>query len=276
MGRLFATLRPFMIQESAGDIFGAGSMRKHVLLVVAIVGGLFSTTRANAGPEVTLRWYGQSFFVLESTKGTLVAFDPHAIEAFGRHEVNADLVLMSHLHDDHTQIGVIGNGAKAKAVQGLRVKGKTTEWVPADFTFKDVHVRSVGTYHDTVEGMQRGKNTVFIVEVDGLRIVHLGDLGHVLSAKDVQKIGPVDVLLIPIGGVYTINGSEAKKVVEQLKPKQFIVPMHYGVKGYDDLLPADEFLEDQTQVRKVEDNKLVIDPAAKPKAPTVVILNAKN
>ena len=196
---------------------------------------------------MTLRWYGQSFFVLESTKGTLVAFDPHAIEAFGRHEVNADLVLMSHLHDDHTQIGVIANGAKAKVVQGLRVRGKTTEWVPADFTFKDVHVRSVGTYHDTVEGMQRGKNTVFIVEVDGLRIVHLGDLGHVLSPKDVQKIGPVDVLLVPIGGVYTINGSEAKKVVEQLKPKQFIVPMHYGVKGYDDLLPADEFLEDQTK-----------------------------
>jgi L-ascorbate metabolism protein UlaG (beta-lactamase superfamily) len=265
-----------MIQESAGAIFGVGSMRKHVLLVAVMVGGFFNATRANAGPELTLRWYGQSFFVLQSTKGTLVAFDPHAIEAFGRHEVNADLVLMSHLHDDHTQIGVIANGAKAKVVQGLRVKGKSTDWVPADFTFKDVHVRSVGTYHDTVEGMQRGKNTVFIVEVDGLRIVHLGDLGHVLSAKDVQKIGPVDVLLIPIGGVYTINGSEAKKVVEQLKPTRFIVPMHYGVKGYDDLLPADEFLEDQPQVRRMEDNKLVIDPAAKPQAPTVVILNAKN
>jgi len=223
-----------------------------------------------------LTWYGQSFFVLESTKGTRVAFDPHAIEAFGRHEVSADLILMSHLHDDHTQIGVITNGAKAKAVQGLRPKGKTTEWVPADFTFKDVHVRSVGTYHDSVEGMERGKNTVFIVEVDGLRIVHLGDLGHVLSPKDVQKIGPVDVLLIPVGGVYTVNGSEAKRVVEQLKPKRFIVPMHYGVKGFDDLLPADEFLEDQTRVRRAEDNKLVIDPAAKPEAPTVVVLKAKN
>jgi L-ascorbate metabolism protein UlaG (beta-lactamase superfamily) len=251
-------------------------MTRYLLLFALMSSTFLATARANAAPELTLRWYGQSFFVLESTKGTRIAFDPHAIEAFGRHDVTADLVLMSHLHDDHTQIGVISNGAKAKAVQGLRPKGKTTEWVPADFTFKDVHVRSVGTYHDGVEGMERGKNTVFIVEVDGLRFVHLGDLGHVLSPKDVQKIGPVDVLLIPIGGVYTINGSEAKKIVEQLKPKRFIVPMHYGMKGYDDLLPADEFLEDQSRVRRVEDNKLVIDPAARPDAPTVVILNAKN
>ncbi len=255
---------------------GVGSMPKHLLCFALTVGSLFVGSEASAAPQLTLRWYGQSFFVLETTKGTRIAFDPHAIEAFGRHEVSADLVLMSHLHSDHTQIGVITNSAKVKAVQGLRVKGKTTEWVPADFTFKDVHVRSVGTYHDNVEGMERGKNTVFIVDVDGLHIVHLGDLGHLLTPKDVKKIGPVDVLLIPIGGVYTINGSEAKKVVDQLKPRLFIVPMHYGVKGYDDLLPADEFLEDQPNVRHAKDNKLVIDPAAKPAAPTVVILNAKN
>lgn len=251
-------------------------MPRSVSILVLSLIAICSPTPASAAPEVTLRWYGQSFFVLESTKGTRVAFDPHAIEAFGRHEVTADLILMSHLHDDHTQIGVISNNAKAKAVQGLRLKGKTADWLPADFTFKDVHVRSVGAYHDNVEGMARGKNTIFVVEVDGLRFVHLGDLGHVLSSKDVQKIGPVDVLMLPIGGVYTINGSEAKKVVEQLKPKRFIVPMHYGVKGYDDLLPADEFLEDQARVKRLEDNKLVIDPAAKPDAPTVILLNAKS
>lgn len=250
-------------------------MLRALALTALLVTSLASPPGATAASEVTLRWYGQSFFVLESSKGTKVAFDPHAIEAFGRHDVTADVILMSHLHDDHTQIGVISNSAKAKAVQGLRQKGRTTDWVPADFTFKDVHVRSVGTYHDTVEGMQRGKNMVFIVEVDGLRVVHLGDLGHVLSPKDVQKIGPVDVLLIPVGGVYTINGSEAKKVVEQLKPKRFIFPMHYGVKGYEDLLPADEFLEDQANVKRLEDNKLVIDPAAKTSAPTVILLNPK-
>jgi L-ascorbate metabolism protein UlaG (beta-lactamase superfamily) len=250
-------------------------MRTVLLFCALVLAGMFLPTRAQAAPELSLTWYGQSFFVLETTRGTRVAFDPHAIEAFGRHDVSADLVLMSHLHSDHTQVGVLSNAAKAKVVQGLRVKGKSTEWLPADFTFKDVHVRSVGAYHDTVQGMERGKNTIFIVEADGLRFVHLGDLGHVPSAKDVQKIGQVDVLLIPVGGVYTINGAEAKRVVEQLKPKRFILPMHYGMKGYDDLLPADEFLEEQTQVRKVDSNKLVIDPAVKVAAPTVVILNPK-
>jgi L-ascorbate metabolism protein UlaG (beta-lactamase superfamily) len=250
-------------------------MQRMVLLYGAILSGILSSP-ASAAPQLTLKWYGQSFFVLETTKGTKIAFDPHAIEVFGRHEISADLVLMSHLHSDHTQVGVISNAAKAKIVPGIKIKGKSTEWVPADFTFKDVHVRSVGVYHDTVEGMERGKNTIFIVEVDGLRIVHLGDLGHVLTAKDIEKIGPVDVLLVPVGGVYTINGSEAKKVVEQLKPKRFIVPMHYGMKGYDDLLPADEFLEDQPHVRRSADNTLTIDPAAPVTAPTVVILNPKS
>ncbi len=239
---------------------------------------LFSSVAA-AGSEAaalpSLTWYGQSFFVLETSKGTRVAFDPHAIEAFGRHEVSADLILMSHLHSDHTQVGVISNADKAKIVQGLKVKGKSTEWIPADFAFKDVHVRSVGVYHDSTQGMERGKNTVFIVEADGLRFVHLGDLGHVLTTKDIQAIGPVDVLMIPVGGVYTINGSDAKKVVEQLKPKRYVIPMHFGMKGYEDLLPADEFLDEQANVRRSESNKLTIDPEAKVDAPTIVILNPK-
>src|SRR6266852_5073314 len=99
-------------------------MPRHFLFLALLAGSFFVTARASAAPELTLRWFGQSFFVLESTKGTRIAFDPHAIEAFGRHDVSADLVLMSHLHDDHTQIGVISNGAKAKVVQGLRPKGK--------------------------------------------------------------------------------------------------------------------------------------------------------
>jgi L-ascorbate metabolism protein UlaG (beta-lactamase superfamily) len=241
------------------------------IMLVGFV-SLFLPTRSYAADKPTLTWYGQSFFSLVSSKGTKVVFDPHAIEAFGRHEVPADLVLISHLHDDHTQLGVIANAAKAKVVQGLKVRGRSTEWVPIDLTFRDVHVQSVGVYHDSVEGMERGRNTIFIVEMDGLRFVHLGDLGHVLSPKDIQKIGAVDVLMIPIGGVYTINGSEAKKVVAQLKPKRFIVPMHYGVKGYEDLLPEAEFLEDQTKIRRVEGNKLTIDPAAKPEAAATIVL----
>jgi L-ascorbate metabolism protein UlaG (beta-lactamase superfamily) len=138
-------------------------------------------------------------------------------------------------------------------------------------------VRTVGVYHDDMGGVERGKNAVFVIEVDGLRIVHLGDLGHLLTAAQVRQIGPVDVLLVPVGGVYTINGTEAKEVVAQLKPRQYVIPMHYGTDAYDELLPVDEFLEDQDKanVRKLSTNKLRIETDFHPKAPVTVVLNWK-
>src|SRR5438105_15753621 len=96
-----------------------------------------------------------------------------------------------------------------------------------------------------MEGLARGKNSVFIIDVDGWRVCHLGDLGHELDLKLLKQIGQVDVLMVPVGGIYTLNGAEAKKVVEQIKPKEYIFPMHYGTKIFDDILPVDEFLEGQ-------------------------------
>jgi L-ascorbate metabolism protein UlaG (beta-lactamase superfamily) len=109
--------------------------------------------------------------------------------------------------------------------------------------------------------------------VDGWKIAHLGDLGHELEPDQVKKIGPVDVLMIPVGGIYTINGSEAKKVMAQIKPKQYVFPMHYGTKLFDDLLPVNEFLDGQKKERVAEsdDNQLTLnrDPA-RPRPLTVV------
>jgi L-ascorbate metabolism protein UlaG (beta-lactamase superfamily) len=225
--------------------------------------------------KVTIRWHGQSFFDITSSKGTRIVIDPHAIEAYGRQTVSADLILVSHFHTDHTQIGVVQNQAQAKVLYGLKGSNRRIDWNPIDEMFRDVHVRTVGVYHDNVEGMERGKNSIFILEVDGLRIVHLGDLGHLLSAKDVKKIGPVDVLMIPVGGVYTINGSEAKQVVDQLNPRQYILPMHYGTKAFSDLLPPDEFLEDHKNVKKHATNQITVEAAAKPSQPIIALLNWK-
>jgi L-ascorbate metabolism protein UlaG (beta-lactamase superfamily) len=234
------------------------------------------TVNAEAGPKVVIRWHGQSFFDIESSKGTRIAIDPHAIEAFGRQDVSADAVLISHEHSDHNQVNVITNESKARIIHGLKGEGRKIDWNRVDTTVGDVHIRSVGVYHDSAEGMERGKNTIFILEMDGLHIAHLGDLGHLLSEKDIKRIGPVDVLMIPVGGVYALNGSEAKRVVEQLKPRLYILPMHYGTKSFQDLLPLDEFLEDQKNVKNVAGSKLIVDSDAKPAAPEIVILDWKN
>jgi len=224
---------------------------------------------------IALRWHGQSFFELTTSLGTRVVFDPHAIEEYGRKSVQADLVLISHLHNDHTQIDVIENATKAKIINGLVAKNRRVEWNLVDEKFRDVTIRTVGTYHDNSQGMERGKNAVFVLEADGMRIVFLGDLGHVLSDGQVKEIGSVDVLMIPVGGIYTLNGAEAKRVVQQLKPKKYIVPMHYGTKVYEDVLPVDEFIDEQKNVKRFAGNRLEVDPAFQPETPVIALLNWK-
>ena len=230
---------------------------------------------ADQAVKLTIRWHGQSFFELESSKGTHVVFDPHLIDAYGRKEVAADLILISHEHNDHNQFEAVKNYMKVKRLHGLRAVGNKLDWNPIDETFRDIHIRSLGVYHDHVKGMQYGKNTIFILEVDGLRIVHLGDLGHLLSDRLVKEIGQVDVLMIPVGGIYTINGSEAKKVVAQLKPRQYILPMHYGTKVFQDVLPPDEFLDEEKNVQKLATNTLEVKTDFKPAEPVIVLLDWK-
>jgi L-ascorbate metabolism protein UlaG (beta-lactamase superfamily) len=249
-------------------------MFRHLVAVVLSLSLLGTATAADAKKAI-LRWYGQSFFQLETSKGTRIVFDPHAIEVYGRPTVSADVVLISHRHNDHTQTEVLENQGKFKIIHGLVERGKKVEWNLLDEKFKDLSFRTVGTYHDDMEGMERGKNAVFVVDADGMKIVFLGDLGHTLTPKQIKQIGPVDVLIIPVGGIYTLNGAEAKKVVEQLKPKKYVVPMHYGTKVFDELLPPDEFLEDMKNVKKYDGNKLDLEPGYKPETPQIAVLNWK-
>lgn len=252
------------------------------LLTAFLISLLAAGTAAAAdAKKLSIRWHGQSMFEIKTSAGTRIVTDPHGIEVFGRKEIEADLVLISHRHNDHTQVGILQNPKKATVIHGLtdlKGDGKRLDWNLIDQKFKDVHLRTVGVFHDTEFGMARGKNTVFIIEVDGLRIVHLGDLGHTLSDEQVRRIGPVDILMIPVGGVYTLNGSEAREVVKQLKPRKYILPMHHGTKVYEDLLTADEFLDEQKKenIRRSKSNELIVEPDFKPAEPVIVLLHWDN
>jgi L-ascorbate metabolism protein UlaG (beta-lactamase superfamily) len=242
---------------------------------LGLLAGSFSAAQEKKGKlpkappadgKAHITWFGQSFFIITSSKGSRLAIDPHAIPEYGRFlGLRADAVLFSHLHNDHTQQEVLENykDKDFKVIPGLVGKGRP-EWNIVDLKFKDFRIRSVGLYHDDVEGMKNGKNTAFLIEVDGWKIVHLGDLGHRLTPAQLKKIGVVDVLMIPVGGVYTLNGSEAKEVLAQLKPREYVIPMHYGNIRYDDLLPVDEFIDDNPfPVALSKDDKLVINKDAK-------------
>ncbi len=257
------------------------------LAVLAIL--LLSAGAVSADDKkVLIRWHGQSFFEIISTKGTRIVTDPHYIEEYGRPMLKADLVLMSHFHVDHTRTESITNIKQAKQINALKKgeDGRRDEWNVIDEKFKDVRIQTMGTYHDDMAGTQRGKNGVFILDVDGLRIVHLGDLGHELKGEQLRKLTRnddkpreprrVDVLMIPVGGVYTINGLVAQKVVEQIKPARYILPMHYGTRVYTDLLDLTYFLEEQkmgTVKKTLSTNEIAIDPKeAPPKEPIIAVL----
>ncbi len=243
-------------------------------LLLCVAGG---AAPAPEKKELLIRWHGQSFFEIVTPAGTRIVLDPHAIEAYGRKLVKADLVLMSHFHNDHTQLESVEDAKKAKVINALKPSDREgTEYNVVDEKFKDVRIRTLGTYHDGMNGLQRGKNGVWILDVPGLRIVHLGDLGHLLGREQLTKLGPVDVLMVPVGGVYTINGLEAQKVVEQIKPRRCIIPMHYGTLVYNDLLDLKYFLDDQEMgtVQRIAGNELAIDPRAEaPKEPVIAILH---
>src|SRR5581483_7566879 len=240
------------------------------------VGASWSGEKA-AWKPITVAWHGQSFFTITSSKGTRVAIDPHQIPEYGRTlGLKADLVLISHNHNDHNRVDALDNhqDKNLRVIHGLKGPGFRADWNRVDETIGDVHVRTVGLYHDNAEGMESGKNSAFVLTIDGWRIVHLGDLGHLLTPEQVRKIGPVDVLMIPVGGVYTLNGSEARKVVQQLKPREYIFPMHCGTKIYDDLLPATEFLEEQdrAKVAIADDNKVTLNRDPQRPRPLIVQL----
>jgi L-ascorbate metabolism protein UlaG (beta-lactamase superfamily) len=171
---------------------------------------------------MSLTWFGQSTFVLSTSTGLKALLDPmgpgtgYAIAPV----TGVDLVTVSHEHSDHNNVGLAAGSP-------LVLRGLAGEdWARIDQTVKGVRVRTAPTYHDDTQGSQRGKNAVFVFELAGLRLAHLGDLGHTLTPEQVKAIGPVDVVLIPTGGFFTIDGRAAAEVVGQLNPR-VIVPMHY-------------------------------------------------
>jgi L-ascorbate metabolism protein UlaG (beta-lactamase superfamily) len=240
---------------------------------------------------MTIRWFGQSFFQVESGDKFTFAFDPHAIPAFGRRFVKAEFVIVSHSHEDHSLIEMIDTGkvdektkepkriAESDVYRGVtETKTGKQEWKTIDEKRGTIKIRNVATYHDPNNGLTRGKNSVFLVEVNGLVICHLGDLGHELTSDQVKTIGKVDILMIPIGGIYTINGEQAQAVMKQLKPRLYVFPMHYGVPGYDDLAGPEEFLDGlpKEQVKKFPaTNEFAFPLDTKADAPSVIMLSWK-
>jgi L-ascorbate metabolism protein UlaG (beta-lactamase superfamily) len=232
-----------------------------VVLVGAIAGGgVAERTARAAGTAVVgkLTWLGQSCFVLETATGTRIVMDPLS-KGLGYElpaGLKADAVTVSHEHPDHNNVGLLSN--KPKVLRGLTADRKG--WTKIDEKVKDVSVRSIGVYHDDKRGTERGLNTVFVFEVAGMRIAHLGDLGHVLTDDQLSAIGAVDVVLVPVGGTFTVDAYRASLVVDQLHPRLMVIPMHYKTDAstVKELAGVDAFLAGKPNVRREPGNTIAL------------------
>jgi len=225
-------------------------------------------------PTAQLQWLGHSGFLVTSSQGTKVLIDPpNAGTGYTIAPVaSVDAVLATHEHSDHNNVS-LATGSP------LILRGLTsTGWNAIDQRVKDIRIYSISpvnpVYHDSQQGAQRGRNTIFVLEVDGLRLAHLGDLGHVLTPEIVQAVGALDVAFIPVGGSYTIDAAAATQVVSQLNPR-LVIPMHYKTPKMQANWPGagvEPFLEG----KKVKRPNSTVIGLSKPNLPaqtTVVVLN---
>src|SRR5436305_7896406 len=212
-------------------------------------------------------WLGQSCFRLRGKNAAVVTdpFPPSLGLRLPRQE--AEVVTVSHEHDNHSYTQAVRDGAYV--VHG-----------PGEYEVAGVSVIGFSTFHDAEKGAKHGRNTIYLIEIDDVRVCHLGDLGHKLEDTDSEAVASPDVLLVPVGGRSVINGAQAAEVVRQLEPR-YVVPMHYAIPGLKlELDPIDRFLKEmgvaasepqpklsvqRSSVSEYETKVVVLEPKIEPK-----------
>ena len=208
-----------------------------------------------------IKWLGHASFLITSDSGTKIITDPYKTGGplnYGEIKETADIVTVSHDHFDHNNVATVGGNPEV-------VKG-TAE-------VKGIKFNGTATYHDEAEGSQRGNNTIFCFEVDGVRVCHLGDLGHALGDTEVAGLGKVDVLLTPVGGNYTIDAKVATEVSNKIAPK-VIIPMHFQNERCPEfpVSGVDDFLQGKAGVSKPDASEVEFRPGELPASTQIVVL----
>lgn len=204
---------------------------------------------------------GHASFKFRGKQATVVTdpFDEKAVGIKFPKHTEADIVTISHGHADHSAVAAVGGNPFVVLGAG-------------EYEIKGVSIIGVSSFHDETGGADRGKNTMYRVEMDGVRVLHLGDLGHVLSSAQVDQVDGIDVLLVPVGGTYTIDAEKAAQVISDLEPR-IVIPIHYGTDTYNkNLDPVSVFLKKMGKESVVPMAKLTVSRDKLPAEMQVVVL----
>jgi len=210
-------------------------------------------------------WHGQSFFeiAIKSTNNveTKIAIDPYG-ENIGLklYKIAADILLISHQHSDHNN---------AKAIIGAPFLINS----PGEYEVKDVFIRGIAGFHDSTEGKKSGEVIIYKLEIEGLKLCHLSDLGQKeLTPEQLEQIGAVDILMIPVGGTFTIDAKQASQIVAQIEPR-VVIPMHYKLPNLNVQIDGvDKFLKIMGAEKTMPEKKLKITPRLLPLEETKIII----
>ena len=193
-----------------------------------------------------ITWLGQACFKMQGKDVTIVT-DPYDNKYTGLKlpRLNADIVSVSHDHQDHNNV---------KAIHGDPFIVNN----PGEYETKNVFIWGIPSWHDNQEGAERGDNTIFVFQFEDIKIAHLGDLGDSLTDIQLEKLEGIDILMIPVGGIYTIDAKQATELVNQVEPR-IVIPMHYKIPGLKFKLdPVDKFCNEMGIKKNITEDKLKI------------------
>lgn len=216
-----------------------------------------------------IQFLGHSCFRIKGKKAILIT-DPFNPENVGLKfpKTTADIITISHNHGDHNNFLAIGTGTNRP--EPFVVNG------PGEYEISGVSILGIPSFHDDSSGSQRGKNTIYAINIDDISLVHLGDLGHKLTDEQVGEINGTDILFVPVGGIYTLDAAKAVEVVAQVEPK-IVIPMHYRLPGLTfELAPVEKFLKQMMAEEIKPLDKLFILKDKLPEEKQVVVLNARD
>jgi L-ascorbate metabolism protein UlaG (beta-lactamase superfamily) len=218
---------------------------------------------ATQSAPLQIEWFGHATFQITSSKGTRILADPHSRSDLRWPSLDQHIVTTSHQHGAHNNVYMArGNPV---VLHGLTPSGEN--WQKIHTTIRDVSVYTVPAYHDKSQGLQRGKNAVFVFRVDEICIAHLGDLGHILTPAQLKLLGKIDILLVPVaGGMFTVTPQEAIEVTKQVNPK-IAIPEHYWWEG-----GAEHFIGGFSRVKRLDGPILKISKQALPQPIDIVFL----